>query len=105
MAARIQFEEALLAANRDYIASLEKGLEILEKEIEDARDVEKVCTDEWCKSVDVYIDELHNAIYSLTEPRFGSEEDSRKIKELRRRIRDLYVQFKEVTGSGLKKAA
>jgi len=96
MALNIGFEEAMVNANREYIANLEKGLDILEKEIENARNVESVCTDEWCRSVDVYIDNLHNDIYSITEPRYGSEEDSKKIRELRRRIKDLYAAFKAV---------
>ena len=97
MAAKIEFEEALIAANQEYIANLEKALEVLEKEIENAKEVEGVCTDEWCKSVDVYIDDLYNNIYSIPEPRYGPEKDTEKIRQLRQRIKDLYAEYKAIT--------
>ena len=53
-----------------------------------------ICTDEWCKATEDYLDELHKDIFSISEPRCSTKEDSDRIKALRRRIKDLYVTYK-----------
>ncbi|MEW6429305.1 MAG: hypothetical protein AB1568_14860 [Thermodesulfobacteriota bacterium] len=88
-----EMEAAMLTAHRQFVSNLEKGLEILEKEMAEAGAMTTACTDEWCKSTDHYIDELHKDVYAISEPRFATGEDSRKLKELRRRVKDLYARF------------
>lgn len=88
-------EETMLRAHREFITQLNKALDVLDKEIKEAMEMESICTDEWCYSTDVAIDELHKQVYSISEPRWATEEDSRKISELRKRIKGLYKQFLE----------
>jgi hypothetical protein len=87
-------ENTMLKAHRDFVAGLEEGINMLDKEIDEAGKVESVCTDEWCRAVEDYIDELHKSVYSISEPRWATDEDSRKIKELRQRIKQLYNEYK-----------
>lgn len=94
MARQIDMQESLLKAHREFIDNLEKSIEVLEKDVAEASEMTHICTDEWCKSTDLYIDELNNMIYSISEPRFASKEDSEKIRELRKRIKNLYAQYK-----------
>jgi hypothetical protein len=42
------------------------------------------------------IDELANALYSISEPRWADPEDSKRIKALKRRVYDLYVNYRGV---------
>jgi hypothetical protein len=42
------------------------------------------------------MDELGNALFSISEPRWSSDEDSGKIKELKHRLHDLYAKYKSV---------
>lgn len=89
-------ENAMLKAHRDFMNGLEESVVILEKDLGDADEMEHICTDEWCRATENYIDELHKNIYSISEPRFATAEDSEKIKELRRRIKKLYSQFDKI---------
>jgi hypothetical protein len=86
-------EATMLLAHREFIEQLNKGLDILEKEIQEAQELEEICTDEWCYSTEVVIDELHKQVFSISEPRWATDEDSQKIKNMRKRIKDLYVNF------------
>ena len=52
------------------------------------------CTGEWCEATEHVIDELSNSLFSISEPRWSSEEDSKKLKALKRRIHDLYAKYK-----------
>lgn len=78
-----------------FVAQLEKALNELEADIKDTKAVGDKCTGEWCTATEHVLDELHNAIFSIHEPRFTDDTDkSSKIKELKKRIRDLYAEYK-----------
>ncbi|MFP4477033.1 MAG: hypothetical protein ACLFOY_15845 [Desulfatibacillaceae bacterium] len=77
-----------------YLNALEKSLDNLDAEINDAMATEKKCTGEWCTAVEHFIDELANSLYSIHEPRFTSEAESAKLKDMKRRVHDLYAEYK-----------
>ena len=87
-------EQAMLMAHRQFLTGLEQTIGMLEDDLDQVKDLSEVCTDEWCKSTEDFIDYLHKSIYSISEPRWADKEDSRKIHELRDRVKDLYVHFK-----------
>lgn len=89
-------EQNMLMAHREFIAGLEKTLDMLKDDINEVEGLKGECTDEWCKSREDFLDYVHKSIYSLSEPRWAEKEDSQKITELRRRVKDLYVHFKGV---------
>jgi hypothetical protein len=74
--------------------SLEESLNQLETEINDAVQVQHVCTDEWCTAVEHAIDDYSNFLFSIHEPRWLSQEESGKLKELKKRVHDIYAQYK-----------
>ena len=80
----------------NYVNALEKSLEILERDIEEAKNMAGTCTSEWCQATEHVIDELNNALFSISEPRWADPEDTQKIKKLKRRIYDLYVNYRGV---------
>lgn len=88
-------EHNMLMAHRQFISGLEESLDMLNEDIKSVEGVSGECTDEWCNSREDFLDYLHKSIYSLSEPRWAGKEDSQKILELRNRIKDLYVHFKE----------
>ncbi|WP_045221883.1 hypothetical protein [Desulfonatronum thioautotrophicum] len=88
-----QWEEAW----NTYVAALEKSLDELERDIEEAAGMTEVCTDEWCAAAEHVIDELNKSLYAISEPRWSSEEDSRRIKELKRRVYDLYAKYRNLS--------
>lgn len=76
--------------------NMEESLNRLESGIKEASEMAEVCTAEWCEATEHVIDELSNQLFSISEPRWASQEDSNKIKALKRRIHDLYSNYKEV---------
>lgn len=91
-------EATMLRAHREFVEQLNKALDVLDSEIREAKEMEEICTEEWCYSTDVVIDELHKQVYSISEPRWATAEDSRKISDLRKRIKVLYTRFLEAKG-------
>lgn len=79
-----------------YLKALEKSMDLLDRDISEARDMARECTDEWCEATEHVIDELANALFSISEPRWADPEDSKKIKKLKRRVYDLYVNYRGV---------
>jgi len=84
---------------RIYLESLEKSLTLLEGRIREAREMAGICKSEWCAATEHVIDDLSNSLFSISEPRDSSRSDSRRIKELRRQVHDLYADCRLVYSS------
>jgi hypothetical protein len=89
-------ENTMLMIHRRFVEGLEETIAILEKDLGQAGEMEHVCTDEWCQATEDYIDDLHKNVYSISEPRWATEEDSKKIRELRQRVKKLYTRFEAI---------
>ncbi len=95
----VEIQELLVGSQKNYMDNLEKAIEKIKNEIDEATTVEKAGHPEWQRSIGGYIDELHRVVFALAEPRYGSEEDHQKIMELRRKVKDLYAYMKNQVGS------
>ena len=93
-----QFRKDTLEAWKTYMDALETSIDQLDKDIDEAADMSERCTDEWCTATEHVIDEINDALFSISEPRWASREDSDRIKHLKRRVRELYAKYKS-TGS------
>ena len=82
---------------RTFISNMEKSLELLENGINEASEMREICTSEWCVATEHVIDELSNSLFSISEPSWASDEDSKKIKALKKRLHDLYAKYKATT--------
>ncbi|MDW7771659.1 MAG: hypothetical protein SCH71_02100 [Desulfobulbaceae bacterium] len=91
-----QMEDSFLRAHRNFIDNLNESIELLDKDITETADMKDRCTDEWCNATEHNLDELAKLVFSISEPRWLTQEDSQKIKDLRRRIHDLYSKYKNV---------
>jgi hypothetical protein len=89
-----QFQKDTLEAWGHYVTALETSIRDLEKDIEEAADMRHRCTAEWCEATEHVIDEINDALFTISEPRWASDEDSQRIKKLKRRVRDLYRNYK-----------
>ena len=89
--------ESFVMAHREFVKNLERSARLLEKDINEAAEMEKICTDEWCLATEHTLDELTKSIYTISEPRWATDKDSLKIKNLRRSVHDLYANFKRVS--------
>lgn len=88
--------ESFMRAHRDFMTNLGLSTNLLEQDITEAAEMGKICTDEWCLATEHTLDELANMIFSISEPRWATSEDSQKIKTLRHRVHDLYAKYKSV---------
>lgn len=77
-----------------YMDALEKSIKDLEKDIEEAADMSRRCASEWCEATEHVIDEINNSLFTISEPRWSSDEDFGRIKALKRRVREFYTRYK-----------
>lgn len=91
-------QEGLIQNWREFVNNLEKSLDLVEKQLNEAAEMTEICTSEWCQATEHVLDELGNFLFSISEPRGASEEDSEKLKKLKRRLHDLYAQYKSTAG-------
>ena len=77
-----------------FVENLEKSLEVLEKEIDFTSKMVNACTLEWCEASERAMDDISNSLFSISEPSWLSDEDSKKIKALKRRVHDVYAKYK-----------
>jgi len=89
--------ESFVMAHREFITNLERSIRLLEEDINETAEMETICTDEWCLATEHTLDELSKMIYSISEPRWVTNEDSRKIKDLRKKTHDLYAKYRSVS--------
>jgi len=88
--------ESFLIAHREFMTSLENSLALIEEDINEAAEIEEICTGEWCSATESTLDELAKFIYSISEPRWIPDEDSKTLQNLRRKVHDLYAEYKSV---------
>jgi phage shock protein A len=79
---------------RSFVDNLEKSLELLEKEIDFTSKMVNACTLEWCEASERAFDDISNSLYSISEPSWLSDEDSKKLKALKRKVHDVYAKYK-----------
>lgn len=96
MKRQIEMQESMLIAHREFMDNLEKSINLLSQDIDETKEMTHICTDEWCIATEGALDELAKIIFSISEPRWLSKEDSKKISELRHRIHDLYARYKTI---------
>jgi phosphopentomutase len=89
-------QKEIVESWRTFVDSMEKALNQLEKDIQEADEMTDICTDEWCESTEHVIDELSNALFSISEPRWATTEDSQKLKNLKRKVHNLYADYRDV---------
>jgi hypothetical protein len=77
-----------------FVESLEKSVAMLEKEIDFTSKMVNACTLEWCEATERAMDDISNSLFSISEPSWLPDEDSKKLKALKRRVHDVYAQYK-----------
>ena len=68
--------ESFALDHEKFMTNLEASLNELDKDISEAKHIDSICTNEWCVAIERDIDDLHNSVYSISEPRFSSAENS-----------------------------
>lgn len=58
-----EVQEEMTSAWRTYLDGLEKSLNIVEENINEAKEMAGVCTNEWCEATEHVIDEIGNSLF------------------------------------------
>ena len=91
-----EVEKEVTEAWRVFLNALENSMNKMDADIQEAGQMANQCTSEWCEATEHVIDELSNSLFSISEPRWANEEDTKRLKELKRRVHDLYANYREV---------
>ncbi|MCF8061914.1 MAG: hypothetical protein K9M82_05310 [Deltaproteobacteria bacterium] len=83
---------------RIFVSSMERSLDMLERDIRQASSMREDCTPAWCEATEHVIDDLSSHLFSISEPRLSSDTDSRNLRALKRRLRELYAKYKSISG-------
>lgn len=94
-----EMEAAFHRAHTQFMSNLEDSIEYLEDDINKTAEMDEICTDEWCQATEGYLDDIAKMVFSISEPRWLSKEESRKISRLRHKVHDLYAQYKSARAS------
>lgn len=79
-----------------YLNALDKSLNSIAADIEQTSQMTDQCTSEWCEATEHYLDDIANALFSISEPRWSDPSDSQRIKHLKRKVHDLYADYRQV---------
>jgi glutaredoxin 2 len=90
--------ESFQMTHRNFMKNMDESLDILDHDISEAHEVDTICTGAWCKAIENSLDELSNYIYSISEPRWVSNTDSRQLSRMRIRVHDMYTKYKNLGG-------
>ena len=85
--------ESFQMTHRDFMKNLIISLNQLEKDFEASREIDDICTGEWCRAIEMSLDEMAKDLYSISEPRWVADDYSRTLRNMRRRLHDLYAKY------------
>ncbi len=86
--------ESFQMAHREYMKNLTVYLDKIEREFEESREIDELCSGEWCRAIELSLDEFAKELYSISEPRWVSDDYSRTLRNMRRRLHDLYAKYR-----------
>ncbi len=89
-------QQEIIDAWRTYLDAMEQSINSLDNQITEATEMAGYCTGEWCEATEHVIDDLSNSLFSIHEPHWSNKEDEQRIKALKRRVRDLYANYRQV---------
>jgi len=84
----------VVEAWRGFVDNLGKSLDMLDKEIDFTSKMVNACTIEWCQVTEQTLDEISNALFSISEPSWVADEDSKKLKALKKKVHEFYAKYK-----------
>jgi hemerythrin-like domain-containing protein len=84
---------------RTFVHGMERSMDMLERDIRQAASTGEDCTAAWREAIEHVIEDLSSHLFAISEPRFSSESDSRNLRALKRRLRELYARYKTISAA------
>jgi hypothetical protein len=92
----MKVKQSLDESWKAYLYGLERSLKLIEEGIDEGEEMTHICTDEWCEATEHYLDYIAHGLFTIHEPEYASDEDSKKIKDLKKRLHDIYARYKSI---------
>jgi len=73
-----------------YMENLFASMQKMEQTVNEAAEMPMDCTEDWCANARALLDDLNHQIFSIHEPKWSSDDDSRRIRTMKRKIHDIY---------------
>lgn len=89
--------ESFLMSHREFMTNLDKSFDLIEHDLNEAKELDDICSGEWCKAMESSLDELAKYVYSISEPRWVSDTDSKRLRSMRERVHDLYAKYRSMS--------
>jgi len=89
-----EIHKEMVAAWAEYVKALERSLDLIDKSINEAKEMAGICTREWCNATEHVLDDLGNMLFSISEPRWSSDVHSKRLKSLKHRLHDIYANYR-----------
>lgn len=99
MRAQKEMVESFQMMHRGYMKNLNDCLKKIETDFEESREIDEICTGEWCRAIEFSLDEMAKELYSISEPRWVADDYSRTLRNMRRRLHDLYSRYRGINAS------
>jgi len=87
-----EMAESFQMTHRGFMKNLNDCLKRIEADFEESREIDDICTGEWCRAIELSLDEMAKDLYSISEPRWVADDYSRTLRNMRRRLHDLYAK-------------
>jgi hypothetical protein len=79
-----------------FMQKLNESLDMLDHDISEAKEIDTICTGSWCKAIENSLDELSNYLYSISEPRWIPNSNSKQLSLMRIRLHDMYTKYRNL---------
>ena len=76
-----------------YMSNLYASMQKMEQTVNEAAEMPMDCTETWCTNARALLDDLNHQIFSIHEPKWSTPEDSKRIKEMKKKIYDIYARL------------
>lgn len=79
-----------------YMENLFASMQQMEQTVNEAAEMPMNCTEAWCTNARALLDDLNHQVFSIHEPKWSTAEDSARIKDMKRKIYDIYARLAEI---------
>ena len=79
-----------------YMENLFASMQKMEQTVNEAAEMPMDCTEAWCVNARALLDDLNHQIFSIHEPKWSTSEDSKRIKTMKGKIRDIYSRLSTI---------
>lgn len=79
-----------------YMQNLFASMQKMEQAVNEAAGMPMDCTESWCANARALLDDLNHQIFSIHEPKWSTDEDSKRIKEMKRKVYDIYARLASI---------